>query len=47
MTCTLQRLAWIEERLGNMTNDDPAAIESSLAQYGDLVYPDRSSVLRR
>ncbi|EOY29335.1 ATP-dependent caseinolytic (Clp) protease/crotonase family protein [Theobroma cacao] len=45
--CLNARLAWIEERLGNMTNDDPAAIESSLAQYGDLVYPDRSSVLRR
>ncbi|KAL4319336.1 hypothetical protein GQ457_18G003170 [Hibiscus cannabinus] len=45
--CLNSRLAWIEERLGNMMNDDPAAIESSLAQYGDIVYPDRSSILHR
>nr|KJB55094.1 hypothetical protein B456_009G062800 [Gossypium raimondii] len=45
--CLNARLAWIEERLGNLMNDDPAVIDSSLAQYGDLVYPDRSSILRR
>ncbi|KAK8660842.1 hypothetical protein V6N13_051750 [Hibiscus sabdariffa] len=45
--CLNSRLAWIEERLGNMMNDDPTAIESSLAQYGDIVYPDRSSILHR
>ncbi|PPD69923.1 hypothetical protein GOBAR_DD33199 [Gossypium barbadense] len=37
----------LNERLGNLMNDDPAVIDSSLAQYGDLVYPDRSSILRR
>ncbi|XP_040968925.1 3-hydroxyisobutyryl-CoA hydrolase-like protein 2, mitochondrial isoform X2 [Gossypium hirsutum] len=45
--CLNARLPWIEERLGNLMNDDPAVIDSSLAQYGDLVYPDRSSILRR
>ncbi|KAK3210915.1 hypothetical protein Dsin_015621 [Dipteronia sinensis] len=39
------RLALIEERLGKLITDDPSVIESSLAQYGDLVYPDRESVL--
>ncbi|XP_043702915.1 3-hydroxyisobutyryl-CoA hydrolase-like protein 2, mitochondrial [Telopea speciosissima] len=41
------RLPLIEERLGKLTTDDPSVIQSSLEQYGDLVYPDRSSVLRR
>ncbi|XVF35676.1 hypothetical protein REPUB_Repub18cG0166800 [Reevesia pubescens] len=45
--CSDARLAWIEERLGNLMNDDPSVIESSLAQYGELVYPDRSSILHR
>ncbi|XVE97334.1 hypothetical protein REPUB_Repub03eG0010700 [Reevesia pubescens] len=45
--CLNARLALIEERLGNLMNDDPSVIESSLAQYGDLVYPDRSSILHR
>ncbi|XVE71264.1 hypothetical protein DITRI_Ditri10aG0137000 [Diplodiscus trichospermus] len=45
--CLNARLAWIEEHLGNLMNDDPTVIESSLAQYGDLVYPDRSSILHR
>ncbi|PPS03013.1 hypothetical protein GOBAR_AA17658 [Gossypium barbadense] len=43
----LSRLPGYLERLGNLMNDDPAVIDSSLAQYGDLVYPDRSSILRR
>lgn len=42
-----ERLPWIEERLGKLTTDDPSVIESSLAQYGDLVYPDRQSVLHK
>ncbi|KAE8687478.1 3-hydroxyisobutyryl-CoA hydrolase-like protein 2 [Hibiscus syriacus] len=45
--CLNARLAWIEEHLGSLMNDDPTAIESSLAQYGDIVYPDRSSILHR
>lgn len=39
------RLAWLEERLGKLVTDDPSVVEASLSQYGDLVYPDRSSVL--
>ncbi|XVF48279.1 hypothetical protein PTKIN_Ptkin03bG0177300 [Pterospermum kingtungense] len=45
--CLNAKLAWIEERLGNLMNDDPTVIESSLAQYSDLVYPDRSSILHK
>ncbi|KAG7037652.1 3-hydroxyisobutyryl-CoA hydrolase-like protein 2, mitochondrial [Cucurbita argyrosperma subsp. argyrosperma] len=41
------RLSGIEERLGKMITDDPSVIESSLAAYGDLVYPDRRSVLSK
>nr|GMD44336.1 3-hydroxyisobutyryl-CoA hydrolase-like protein 2, mitochondrial [Ipomoea batatas] len=42
-----ERLPWIEERLGKLMTDDRSVIESSLAQYGDLVYPDRRSVLHK
>ncbi|CAH9107342.1 unnamed protein product [Cuscuta epithymum] len=42
-----ERLPWIEERLGKLMTDDPSVIESSLAQYGDLVYPDRRSFLHK
>lgn len=41
------RLAWIEDRLGKLVTDDPSVIESSLEQYGDLVYPDKRSALHR
>lgn len=41
------RLAWVEERLSKLITDDPSVIESSLAQYGDLVYPDKRSLLHR
>ncbi|KAA8525592.1 hypothetical protein F0562_007447 [Nyssa sinensis] len=41
------RLTWIEERLGKLTTDDPSVIENNLAQYGDLVYPDKRSVLHK
>ncbi|TKY58047.1 3-hydroxyisobutyryl-CoA hydrolase protein 2 [Spatholobus suberectus] len=41
------RLALLEERLGKLLTDEPSVVEASLAQYGDLVYPDRSSVLHR
>ncbi|KAL0545424.1 hypothetical protein IC582_015307 [Cucumis melo] len=39
------RFAGIDERLGKLITDDPSVIESSLAAYGDIVYPDRRSVL--
>ncbi|KAF3666149.1 3-hydroxyisobutyryl-CoA hydrolase-like protein 2, mitochondrial [Capsicum annuum] len=42
-----ERLPWMEERLGKLITDDPLVIESSLAQYGDLVYPDTTSVLHK
>ncbi|KAJ4826472.1 hypothetical protein Tsubulata_019441 [Turnera subulata] len=41
------RLAMIEERLGNLLTDDPTLIKTSLAQYGDLVYPDKTSILHK
>ncbi|XP_034683372.1 3-hydroxyisobutyryl-CoA hydrolase-like protein 2, mitochondrial [Vitis riparia] len=41
------RLPLIEERLGKLITDDPSVIESSLEQYGDLVYPDKRSVLHK
>ncbi|KAL7150676.1 hypothetical protein ABFS83_05G130300 [Erythranthe nasuta] len=40
-----EKLPWIEERLGSLITDDRSVIESSLAQYGSLVYPDGTSVL--
>ncbi|XP_023741917.1 3-hydroxyisobutyryl-CoA hydrolase-like protein 2, mitochondrial [Lactuca sativa] len=41
------KLAWIEERLGQLMTDDPSVISDSLAQYGDLVYVDKTSVLHK
>ncbi|ESW33080.1 hypothetical protein PHAVU_001G041800 [Phaseolus vulgaris] len=41
------RLAMLEERLGKLITDEPSVVEASLAQYGDIVYPDKSSVLHR
>lgn len=41
------RLAWVEERLGKLMTDDTSVIENSLAQYGDLVYLDKRSVLHK
>ncbi|GMH11763.1 hypothetical protein Nepgr_013604 [Nepenthes gracilis] len=41
------RLDLIEEHLGKLMTDDPSIIESSLAHYGDLVYPDKRSVLHK
>ncbi|KNA21788.1 hypothetical protein SOVF_039650 [Spinacia oleracea] len=43
--CMNARLPMIEERLAKLMTDDPSVVESSLAQYGDLVYPDKSSVV--
>lgn len=42
-----QRLALIEERLGRLITDDRTVIETSLAQYGDIVFPDKTSVLHK
>ncbi|KAI6680373.1 hypothetical protein NL676_034254 [Syzygium grande] len=42
-----ERLTLIEERLGRLTTDDPSVIETSLSQYGDLVYPDRRSTIHK
>ncbi|XP_057959418.1 small ribosomal subunit protein mS47 [Malania oleifera] len=42
-----ERLAWMDERLGKLITDDPSVIETSLAQYGDLVYPDKRSILHK
>ncbi|CAI9289437.1 unnamed protein product [Lactuca saligna] len=39
------KLSWIEERLGQLMTCDPSVISGSLAQYGDLVYVDKTSVL--
>lgn len=44
---SLQRLAGIDEQLGKLVTDDPSVIETSLEQYGDLVYPDKRSALHR
>lgn len=42
-----QRLAMVEERVGKLVTDEPSVIEASLAQYGDLVYQDRRSILSK
>ncbi|KAI3934121.1 hypothetical protein MKW92_044820 [Papaver armeniacum] len=42
-----ERLAWIEDRLAKLITDDSSVINSSLEQYGDIVYPNKESVLRR
>ncbi|KAI8569264.1 hypothetical protein RHMOL_Rhmol02G0265300 [Rhododendron molle] len=41
------KVAWVEERLGKLITDDPSVIEDSLAQYGDLVYPEKRSTLHK
>ncbi|XP_011031454.1 PREDICTED: 3-hydroxyisobutyryl-CoA hydrolase-like protein 2, mitochondrial isoform X2 [Populus euphratica] len=40
-----ERLDLVEERLGKLITDEATVIETSLAQYGDLVYPDKTSIL--
>ncbi|PWZ55950.1 3-hydroxyisobutyryl-CoA hydrolase-like protein 2, mitochondrial [Zea mays] len=37
----------IDERLAKLVTDDPSVIDSSLAQYGDMVYPDKNSIVHR
>ncbi|KDP33513.1 hypothetical protein JCGZ_07084 [Jatropha curcas] len=41
------KLPWVEERLGGLITDDRTVIETSLAQYGDLVYLEKTSVLHK
>ncbi|KAL8154713.1 3-hydroxyisobutyryl-CoA hydrolase-like protein 1, mitochondrial [Apium graveolens] len=41
------KLPLIEEQLGKLMTDDPSIVESSLEEYGDLVYPSSNSVLLR
>ncbi|KAB1225245.1 3-hydroxyisobutyryl-CoA hydrolase-like protein 1, mitochondrial [Morella rubra] len=41
------RIPVIEEQLGKLVTDDPSVIESSLENFSDLVYPDKTSVLNR
>ncbi|CAN0913275.1 3-hydroxyisobutyryl-CoA hydrolase-like protein 2, mitochondrial [Linum grandiflorum] len=41
------RLAWIEDKLGNLVTDDRDAIEMSLAHYGIVDHPDNNSVLHK
>ncbi|PKU64522.1 3-hydroxyisobutyryl-CoA hydrolase-like protein 2, mitochondrial [Dendrobium catenatum] len=41
------KLSWIDERLAKLVTDDPSVIDSSLAQYGDIVYPDKKSIVHR
>ncbi|KAH9605934.1 hypothetical protein KSS87_004117 [Heliosperma pusillum] len=43
--CLSARLPLVEERLGKLITDLPSVIESSLAQYGDIVYPENTSVI--
>ncbi|XP_052302716.1 3-hydroxyisobutyryl-CoA hydrolase-like protein 1, mitochondrial isoform X2 [Populus trichocarpa] len=42
-----EKLHLVEHHLGKLVTDDPSVIETSLEQYGDLVYPDKMSVLHR
>lgn len=37
----------VDERLAKLVTDDPSVIDSSLAQYGDMVYPDKTSIVHR
>lgn len=41
------RLPLIEEELGKIVTDDPSVVEASLDKYGEVVYPDETSVLQR
>jgi len=42
-----QHLDLVDERLAKLVTDDPSVIDSSLAQYGDMVYPDKKSIVHR
>ncbi|TQE07050.1 hypothetical protein C1H46_007318 [Malus baccata] len=40
-------LPLIEEELGKIVTDDPSVVEASLDKYGEVVYPNETSVLQR
>jgi 3-hydroxyisobutyryl-CoA hydrolase len=42
-----EHLDLVDERLAKLVTDDPSVIDSSLAQYGDMVYPDKKSIVHR
>ncbi|XP_078155756.1 ATP-dependent caseinolytic (Clp) protease/crotonase family protein isoform X1 [Carex rostrata] len=42
-----EQLGLIDERLAKLVTDDPSIIDTSLAQYGDIVYPDKKSIFHR
>lgn len=37
----------VEERVAKLVTDEPSVIKASLAEYGDLVYPDSRSILAK
>lgn len=41
------RLNLIDERLAKLVTDDPSVIDTTLGIYGDLVYPDKKSIVNR
>ncbi|KAG6481733.1 hypothetical protein ZIOFF_058352 [Zingiber officinale] len=41
------RLDWVDERLAKLITDDPSTIDTSLSTYGDIVYPDKNSIVNR
>ena len=43
----IQKLGLVERKLADLATDDPSVIETSLEEYGDLVHPDKMSVLHR
>ncbi|KAL8495518.1 hypothetical protein ACS0TY_019603 [Phlomoides rotata] len=43
----ITKLPMVEEQLGNLVSDDPCVIESTLANQGDTVHPDQTSVMHR
>ncbi|KAG2539471.1 3-hydroxyisobutyryl-CoA hydrolase-like protein 2, mitochondrial [Panicum virgatum] len=42
-----EHLDLVDERLAKLVTDDPSVIDSSLAQYGDMVYADKKSIVHR
>ncbi|KAL7121049.1 hypothetical protein ACP275_02G159600 [Erythranthe tilingii] len=43
----IKKLPLVEEKLGNLTTDDPSVIEACLGGQGDSVFPDQTSVIHR
>ncbi|KAL6642726.1 hypothetical protein ACP70R_020907 [Stipagrostis hirtigluma subsp. patula] len=42
-----EHLDLVDDRLAKLVTDDPSVIDSSLAQYGDMVYPAKTSIVHR